>query len=408
MAHVFDDAVLETTTTTGTGALALSAVTGYKRFSGAIDVFRAAAIAVNDTVCYAAWAVDSNGARTGEWESGVGTYSAANTLTRTTVLRSSNSNAAVSFSAGTKYVALTAIAGRLPQLDNAGAVVLPAATAEPSTPAAGLMALYAREVVPGWTGLKVKRPSGVDSLVQDDISFNGLRKWVGNGTVMVPIGAAVLTVSAAGTAVTPASGTAASQVPRILYATAATAAALHTVISPSDSNAHVLRGNVQGQGGFRYVQRFNLAALQAGQRGFWGLAASRTAATNVDPLTVAAPARVGLAHNANTGNWSLVRSDGTTAAAIDLGANFPIDITSLMELVLFCRPHNGTTAGDITYRVRRYTTNADAPAFEATGTLSSNIPAATTLMHPWWFLTNNATAAVASWHFNTASIQSDW
>jgi hypothetical protein len=47
---------------------------------------------------------------TGEWETGYGTYSGANTITRTTVLASSDAGAAVDFDAGTKRVmiALTA------------------------------------------------------------------------------------------------------------------------------------------------------------------------------------------------------------------------------------------------------------------------------------------------------------
>jgi hypothetical protein len=106
MAHRTENRVLETTTTTGTGALALSgAVTGFRSFSGA-----GLSSANPDTCYYEAWGVDSNGNATGEYEAGLGTYSAANTLTRTTVYDSSNSGSAVSFSAGTKYVALSMLA----------------------------------------------------------------------------------------------------------------------------------------------------------------------------------------------------------------------------------------------------------------------------------------------------------
>jgi hypothetical protein len=57
---------------------------------------------VADTVYYAIAHRTAN-----EWEVGLGTYSATNTLTRTTVHSSSNANAAVTFSAGTKDVLLT-------------------------------------------------------------------------------------------------------------------------------------------------------------------------------------------------------------------------------------------------------------------------------------------------------------
>jgi hypothetical protein len=91
------DRVRETTTTTGTGALTLAgAATGFAAFSSVC--------AVGDTCYYALQAVDGSGNPTGAWEVGIGTYSATNTLTRTTVLASSNAGAAVSLAAGTKQI----------------------------------------------------------------------------------------------------------------------------------------------------------------------------------------------------------------------------------------------------------------------------------------------------------------
>lgn len=60
-----------------------------------------------DVFYYMIEAVDGSNIPTGEWETGLGTYSAANTITRTTVHNSSNGGAAVSFSAGTKRVSLS-------------------------------------------------------------------------------------------------------------------------------------------------------------------------------------------------------------------------------------------------------------------------------------------------------------
>ena len=97
MALVIADRIKETTTTTGTGALTLlGAMTGFRAFS--------AKCSVGDTCYYAIQAVDSVGSPTGDWECGLGTYSSVNTLTRTTVTSSSNSDSAVNFSAGTKQV----------------------------------------------------------------------------------------------------------------------------------------------------------------------------------------------------------------------------------------------------------------------------------------------------------------
>jgi hypothetical protein len=96
MALVYKDRVKETTTTTGTGTLTLAgAATGYQAFS---------AIGNANTCIYAL--EDANG--TG-WEVGIGTYTlSGTTLARTTILASSNSGSAITLSAGTHSVFVTA------------------------------------------------------------------------------------------------------------------------------------------------------------------------------------------------------------------------------------------------------------------------------------------------------------
>ena len=97
------DRVRETSTTTGTGTLDLAgAVTGFVGFvAGAGD---------GSTVPYFVEAVDGDGVPTGDWEAGEGvvTDAATDTLSRATVLASSNSGSLVNFSAGTKNVYLGA------------------------------------------------------------------------------------------------------------------------------------------------------------------------------------------------------------------------------------------------------------------------------------------------------------
>lgn len=88
------DRVKETTTTTGTSAYALGgAFTGFVTFSSAM--------ANGDTCLYS---VEDGG---GGYEVGIGTWNTGNTLSRTTIIKSSNSDAAVSWSAGTKNIVLT-------------------------------------------------------------------------------------------------------------------------------------------------------------------------------------------------------------------------------------------------------------------------------------------------------------
>lgn len=99
MARGFWDSVVETSTTTGTGDFTLAGpVTGYGSFSDYLSI--------GDIVYYLIEAIDGNGDRTGEWETGTGTYSATDTLTRTTFHDGSAFPTFTTFSAGTKRVSL--------------------------------------------------------------------------------------------------------------------------------------------------------------------------------------------------------------------------------------------------------------------------------------------------------------
>ena len=109
MALVINDRVKVTSTTTGTGAMALgSAVTGFETF--------AAGIGNNNTTYYC---IFNQG--TTEFEVGLGTLDASSAnLTRTTVISSSNSDSAVDFSSGTKDVFCTLPASKSVYLDATG------------------------------------------------------------------------------------------------------------------------------------------------------------------------------------------------------------------------------------------------------------------------------------------------
>lgn len=100
MAHITKPRVLETSTTAGTGAFTLlGAVSGFQAFNAVMS-------SPSDTCFYYIEDVDANGNPNGSWEEGFGTYSAADTLTRTTLLNSSTGSA-ISFGVGTKRVSLT-------------------------------------------------------------------------------------------------------------------------------------------------------------------------------------------------------------------------------------------------------------------------------------------------------------
>jgi hypothetical protein len=96
MALVLKDRVKETTTSTGTGTITLA---------GAVSGFQSFSVVGNANVTY--YAIVGQSPST-EWEVGIGTYtSSGTTLSRDTVLESSNSGSLVTFSAGTKDVFVT-------------------------------------------------------------------------------------------------------------------------------------------------------------------------------------------------------------------------------------------------------------------------------------------------------------
>ena len=111
MALVLKDRVKETTATTGTGTVTLGgAAAGFQSF---------AAVGDGNQTFYAI--VD---ATSGAWEVGVGTYTTSGTtLSRTTVVSSSNAGSLVNFAAGTKDVFVTYPSSRAVYLDAVGSAV---------------------------------------------------------------------------------------------------------------------------------------------------------------------------------------------------------------------------------------------------------------------------------------------
>ena len=133
MALVINDRVKETSTTTGTGTFSLAgAETGYESFVSGVGT--------GNTTYYA---IELNSAN--EWEVGIGTVTdaAPDTLSRDTIISSSNGDAAVNFSAGTKNVFCTLPAKKTisPVMDATTFVVTHASTlSEDQTLDSGVLA----------------------------------------------------------------------------------------------------------------------------------------------------------------------------------------------------------------------------------------------------------------------------
>lgn len=279
-----------------------------------------------------------------------------------------------------------------------------ATTTDPSVPSSGLN-IYAKEiagrVLPKWIG-----PSGVDTSFQASLGFNRI-------AMVAPAGgtAAASIVTAQGTAFTnapvagsiaynnptPATTNLLTSVRRTTFGAGATAG---SVVYHRQNTLMITRGNAAGIGGFFYTIRFGTSALAAGNRIFVGFGGSIANPTNIDPLTSATLARVGMAVNASTGNWNFVHNvAGTAPATSDLGASFPVDTTSLYELVMFAKPNDTV----IRWRVTNLSTGAQV----SSTTAATNIPTNTTYVAPQFWATNNATAAATTIDFAGWYLESD-
>ena len=126
MALVLNDRVKESTTTTGTGTVTLGgAVQGFETFAAGIG---------NSNTTYYCIQLGS------EFEVGLGTLSSdSSTLARTTIISSSNSDSAVNFSAGTKFVFCTMPASKATVLDANNNLTLPAKLIMPDVTAGKML-----------------------------------------------------------------------------------------------------------------------------------------------------------------------------------------------------------------------------------------------------------------------------
>jgi hypothetical protein len=157
MAFVLRDRVRESSTTTGTGSITTAgAAGGYQPFSAVMNI--------GDTCWYAIVMPGSS------WETGLATYTAANTLARTTVLESSNAGALVSFAAGSKDVFLCQ----------------PASQAQPAFPSGTLMLFQQTAAPMFWTKQAVHNDKAL-RVVSGTASSGGTNAFstVNNQTVSV-------------------------------------------------------------------------------------------------------------------------------------------------------------------------------------------------------------------------------
>ena len=398
MAFIVKDRVKETTTVTGTGAATLlGASAQFKAFS--------AVCANADLAPYAI--VGQTGT---EWEVGIGTWGTGNILTRTTVISSSNADAAVTFSAGTKDVFLTIPAKIADPLDNNNVCVLPATTISAvPTPAADTIGIFARKIsgrmMPKWIS-----PSGVDNPMQAALFGNNIAMYLpysstNGGTAT--LGGLGMSWTASGTVShpTPASTAPAiaNQMHRTRYANiVATTNQTLGIIATAAGLPQFWRGNAAGLGGFFFSARIilELVASTTTIRLFAGLTSLATAMTAADTPT---GDFCGFHHEtvdgANVINF-VTRNDTTTTKAAITGA--VLAVGQAYDLYIYCAPNGGT----IFYRVDDL--NAGTTLVDTSTT--TTIPTATAFMGPQITMSNgtaNTTVTTVALGIVRAYVESD-
>ncbi len=148
-------------------------------------------------------------------------------------------------------------------------------------------------------------------------------------------------------------------------------------------------------GGFKVKHRWGPATGVATSttRSFTGLAAVTTAPTDVEPSTLVNV--IGMGWDAADTNVQTMHNDGAgTCTKIDLGASFPVpsaDRTDAYELTLTNEMGTSTVA----YRVVNLSSGA-----VASGTLSTNLPATSTLLAPRGWISVGGTSSVIGYAFD--------
>lgn len=394
MAHKTGDRVKETTTTTGTGAITLAgAATGFQAFS--------AVCANGDTAFYCI--ADQSGAN---WEVGLGTWNTGNTLSRTTVLKSSNGGAAVNFAAGTKDVFITVPADDLLQQDANNNVLIPLATAQ-TTPAANNLSMFVKSVG-GRMMLAQAGPSGLDATFQPNLGRNRAVWWqpLGNATT-VPITTGIVAATAVGTATARnvATTNVLTRMKRLGYVSAATAGSLAGPYWPAGAQQYTI-GDGAGLGGFHCIWRFGVsdAATVSGARQFIGFRNVVTAPTNVEPSTITNC--IGLAQlSTDATQWYIVYggSAAQTAIALGTGLGAPTLTNTAWDFALFAPPNSNNT---VYYTVTNLGTGVTVSG-TLTGVAGTALPLSTALLAPATYRTNNATAAAVGLDICSLYIETD-
>jgi hypothetical protein len=283
------------------------------------------------------------------------------------------------------------------KINNAGQITM-AEAATPAVPTTGAT-LFIRNNANRQMYAQMGK-SGVNYSFQPFVARNKTTLWQANGnaTTSTVIGQAFAT---AGTATTRSVSSASffGSFRRLGYVTAGTAGSSAGIRVTA---AQYFRGSVPRIGGFHFIARFGVsdAATVATSRLFVGLTSTTTVIGNVQPSTLLNI--IGIGADSGDANLQIMHNDGVgSATKIDLGASFPSKTlsTNMYEISIFCAP-NGTT---VYYEVSDLTSD-----IKVTGSLSTDLPAATQLLAYQLWRSNGTTALAAGLDIVSVYMETDY
>jgi hypothetical protein len=282
---------------------------------------------------------------------------------------------------------------------DAGGALMVAAASDPAPPAAGNLLLYsyslASRILP-----KIIGPSGIDTSLQ--VAMHGNSVFLvapASGTSAPTVVGGILTTAATmSLQFTAASSNRWSSTARKRFQTSTTAG---NATGMRTAYTQWFRGSAAGFGGFFFRAQFGAQINLNGGQKFIGLCSS-TGALAGDPSALTNMIGCGYdAGDASTGNWFLMRNDGSgVATKVDLGTGMARGTTEGFELIIF----NAPNSADFNVRV----TNLNTGAVVLDAVYNTDVPAANTGLAMKCEVRNGAVAAADNIECAKLYIESDY
>ncbi len=278
----------------------------------------------------------------------------------------------------------------------------------PAIPPVDRLVLFGKRFGPsgGRVMVAAMGPSGMDYVLQPSIWCQKVSRWnAAGGTNTVPGVDGMPALSTGGTATSRAVDTtnALTRAKRIGYVSSTTAG---SYAGAYQAAAQFTLGNGT-VGGFFMSCRFGVsdAKLQSAARTFVGMSSATAAPTNVDPATLTNS--IGIGHTASDTNWYFYYGGTTAQTRMNLGSNFPINTSDLLDFSLWSPPN---AKGVIYFYLERIALDSRYITF---GTINSNgsavyLPSDTTLLAFRAWRNNNTAAAAVGIDISSIYLETDW